>query len=377
MYLNKLFFNKSMSKTKSYMKIVLMIVLIILGYYNQDNIINSVEKTIPNLSVKENLGQKFEIKYNLKENLSNDIEVKFCPSQECFDILNKSFSLAKSEIKCAFYELDEINLANTILKKSNDIDVELIIDDNYLEEDNILLLDDSNVKIYSDMNRGTRYNNYMHNKFCIIDDKILITGSTNPTTNGFYKNNNNIIKIESTYLAANYENEFDQLASNVYGEKKQSVLEFNNLSLKFVDEEYNISSYMCPQDSCSEKIVNILDKAESEILFATFAITHDDIKDKLIEKSEIGIKIEGLIEKRNFNLKGSDVKEMLNYFVIYNDTNKNNMHHKFFVIDERYVISGSMNPSGSGDDYNDENILIIENSRIAKLYKQEFLRLTN
>jgi phosphatidylserine/phosphatidylglycerophosphate/cardiolipin synthase-like enzyme len=35
------------------------------------------------------------------------------------------------------------------------------------------------------------------------------------------------------------------------------------------------------------------------------------------------------------------------------------MHHKFFVVDELYLITGSMNPSASGTNGNDENLIII------------------
>ena len=51
------------------------------------------------------------------------------------------------------------------------------------------------------------------------------------------------------------------------------------------------------------------------------------------------------------------------------------LHHKFAVIDESTVVVGSQNWSDSANHTNDENILVIKNARIAKLYKQEFERL--
>ena len=48
------------------------------------------------------------------------------------------------------------------------------------------------------------------------------------------------------------------------------------------------------------------------------------------------------------------------------------MHHKVCIIDEKIVVTGSFNPTGSGDYRNDENILIIHNEEIAKRFVEEF-----
>lgn len=338
-----------------------------------------------------NKNSNYQIKYNLEENMSSQIKLEFCPGINCYNLISESFKSAEFEIKCAFYEFDNINLSSILVNKTNqNLNIEILIDDAYLDEIPFLILQNlskqkSNIKLYSDINRGTRYNNYMHNKFCVIDDKIIITGSTNPTTNGFYKNNNNLIKIESQFLAKNFENEFDQLKSGKFGYNKKSVLEYNNITLNYKNDSYNdsyldsyiISSYFCPQDNCRKEILTLINNSKTEILFANFALTDKDLSIVLKTKKSEGIFIEGIIERRNLNLKGSTVKELNESFNIYLDNNKNNMHHKYFVIDEKYVITGSANPTGSGYDYNDENILIIENEKIAKLYKEEYLKLIN
>lgn len=376
---------KRNKKIKNLTKLIIFLIIIFFGYNNQEIILDTGNKILnyqDYISTNNNQNktqQNIETIYNLNQSLNSDITPVFCPSQGCFNIYNQAFLDAKEEIKCAFYELDEENLTNTLLSKSKstNINISLIVDNNYLEEKNLQKLFNTSIKIYSDIDRQTRYNNYMHNKFCIIDNNILILGSANPTLNGFYKNNNNILKIESSYLAKNFENEFDTMSNNIFGTNKKSSLAYNNLTLNYQNETYLISSYMCPQDNCDKIILEYLDKSEQEILFASFTLTHDEISSKLIEKSNNKINVEGLIEARNWNLKGSDTTLMNNSFPIIKDTNKNNMHHKFFVIDNKYVITGSMNPTNAGANYNDEFILVIENPKIAKLYKQEYQKLTN
>ena len=54
------------------------------------------------------------------------------------------------------------------------------------------------------------------------------------------------------------------------------------------------------------------------------------------------------------------------------DRNKGNMHHKVFIIDSETVITGSYNPTESGNKRNDENLIIIHDKKIAEKYLEEF-----
>ena len=48
------------------------------------------------------------------------------------------------------------------------------------------------------------------------------------------------------------------------------------------------------------------------------------------------------------------------------------MHAKSMIIDDNYLVIGSMNFSKSGENKNDENVLIIENPYLTKYYKDFF-----
>ena len=60
-----------------------------------------------------------------------------------------------------------------------------------------------------------------------------------------------------------------------------------------------------------------------------------------------------------------------------NDQIRNLMHNKFVVIDNSVVITGSFNWSNQAVNYNQENILIIENKILAERYSNEFNKLWN
>ena len=51
----------------------------------------------------------------------------------------------------------------------------------------------------------------MHNKFAIIDQRTVWTGSLNLTVNGSYRNNNNVLVVHSALAAAAFQAEFDEM----------------------------------------------------------------------------------------------------------------------------------------------------------------------
>ena len=57
------------------------------------------------------------------------------------------------------------------------------------------------------------------------------------------------------------------------------------------------------------------------------------------------------------------------------DSNSNNMHHKVILIDEAIVILGSYNFTGSAEEKNDENVLILHDPALASQFLIEFERI--
>lgn len=206
----------------------------------------------------------------------------------------------------------------------------------------------------------------MHNKFCILDDKTIITGSMNPTERGTAKNNNNLIIINSKELAENYEQEFQELSKNIFGAGEQTK------NTKFQFNDALLENYFCPEDQCAQKIINHLYRAKESIYFMTFSFTHDRIAQTLIDKN---IEIKGIFEKSKQSKYTQFYNLQKNNISVSFDKSTATMHHKVFIIDNKTVIFGSMNPTDAGDTNNDENVLIITNKNIADKFTQEFIDL--
>mgnify|MGYP003965510607 FL=1 len=136
-----------------------------------------------------------------------------------------------------------------------------------------------------------------------------------------------------------------------------------------------IENYFCPEDNCKEQVLKTLIKARKSIHFMTFSFTDSDIAGLLIEKSR-QIEVRGVMERQRVNMQYNKFKQMNKSFQIELDNNPAVMHHKVFVIDSQVVIMGSMNPTKSGDERNDENVVIIHNSEVAELFIKEFERVS-
>ena len=133
-------------------------------------------------------------------------------------------------------------------------------------------------------------------------------------------------------------------------------------------------SYMAKTKACKVILDNIRN-AQNSIDFALYGLDkQDDILKALIEAKNRGIKIRGVVDSKPDNS------------YVYNDTAKLNanfdtvadfkapfMHNKFFIFDEKSVITGTMNVSATGcSGYNANTVVLINNSSVARVFTQEF-----
>jgi phosphatidylserine/phosphatidylglycerophosphate/cardiolipin synthase-like enzyme len=292
----------------------------------------------------------------------NNVEINayFCPQYDCGEIINDMVNNAQTSVHCAFYDLDFGDLISTISKKSHFADVRILIDKNNYDG-----------QIKGDGVKVVKPKSKMHNKFCIFDGNYVLTGSTNPTNNGFNKNNNNVLIIDSEYIAENYEEEFNELWDGIYS---------SGDSVKYDRIDTNvgkIENYFCPEDcNDGERVIDLIKYAEKSVKVASFSFTHGDLGDELVKSDIKGVDVYILTERRQRNVQGSQYTKLKDFGLnIKVDGNKNNMHHKFIVIDDEIVVLGSPNFSFSGFNRNDENMLIIFNQELALGYGKEFDRM--
>ena len=103
----------------------------------------------------------------------------------------------------------------------------------------------------------------------------------------------------------------------------------------------------------------------------SFSFTNEDIADALIMKNDLDIR--GIFDAQQASNQFSQLKRLKEFGIdVKKDANKYKMHHKVFIIDHQSVVTGSFNPTLSADTKNDENLLVVHDDKIAKLFLREF-----
>jgi len=285
---------------------------------------------------------------------------------------------AQTSIHIASFEFDLTPVAQALIAaRQRGVDVRWVTDDESgIEADadpdrgQFAMLRNGGIEVKAD-NRSA----LMHNKFWIFDGQIVWTGSTNITENGIFKQDNNTIVIQSRELAAIYENEFQEMWNGKFGPKSPSQIEQQTTSVDGTPVQVIFTS---EDHAIDLSIIPVVTSATQSIRFLAFSFTDAPLAQAMIQRAQNGVNIAGVFEKVGSDSDSSELKALYCAQVpVRRDENPAFMHNKVIVVDQRYVITGSLNFSANADESNDENVIIIDNPDIAKLYIQDFDRIWN
>lgn len=209
----------------------------------------------------------------------------------------------------------------------------------------------------------------MHNKFFVVDDRFVWTGSTNVSNSGTGGYNANLVTvIDSPQVAAFYRQEMDQMydRGRYHRQKKSNGI----LEAKLGNADVEV--LFSPQDTpIRERVRPILKGAKERIDIAVFFLTHKRIAGDLIKLHQKGVKIRVIIDATAAK-NGYTKHELLRAAGIPVKVENwgGKMHMKSAVIDGKTVITGSMNWTTAGDDDNDENVVILHSPELAAQYTE-------
>jgi phosphatidylserine/phosphatidylglycerophosphate/cardiolipin synthase-like enzyme len=292
--------------------------------------------------------------------------------------LIQKINAAQTSIHIASFEFDLTPVAEALIAaRQRGVDVRWVTDDEHgLEADEepghgqFAMLQQAGIEVRSDERSAL-----MHNKFWIFDGQTVWTGSTNITQSGIFKQDNNAIVIQSPELATIYEREFQEMWDGQFGPRSPSQLDSQTLVLN----GSQIVVVFTPEDPGLENaIIPIVRSAAKSIRFLTFTFTDYPLADAMSQRAQAGVNVAGVFEKVGSETEASELRTLFCRSVpVRQDGNPGFLHHKFIVVDERIVITGSMNYSTNAEESNDENVLVIDNAEIARLYLQEFERVWN
>ena len=277
-------------------------------------------------------------------------------------------SNAAARIDAALYHLDSAPIADALIEAhTRGVQVRLVTETDNVDEIEIGRLQKAGIPVIDDKDPES----YMHHKFVVIDGRYVWTGSYNTTYNGAYRNNNNVLFIDSVSLADNFRQEFRELFS------REQVRKSSGGSTVALSDGTQIATYFSPKNDTISPLLKEIQAAQKSIHFMAFSFTHDTLGAAMRDRFESGVDVQGIFEKRRVNNLYSEYNAMKNAGLpVVVDENKGTMHHKVIVIDGKTVITGSYNFSKSAETRNNENLLVIKgNQEIAAAYLSEFERI--
>jgi len=135
-------------------------------------------------------------------------------------------------------------------------------------------------------------------------------------------------------------------------------------------------AYFSPNGGCQEAVATEIGKAQRSIDIAMYSFTSREIAQALVDAKKRQIKIRIVLDnaqiKEPFSKsryligKGLNVKFALGPGL---------MHHKFALIDNRVLLTGSFNWTVSAEKKNAENLLILTDKELVSKYTKQFKHL--
>ncbi|MDH4200588.1 MAG: phospholipase D-like domain-containing protein [Spirochaetia bacterium] len=299
---------------------------------------------------------------------------------------------ARQSVYMAVYNFDsQVLLASLVEAKNRRLNIQIVGDYNELNSNGYRALVSAGFEIIA----GNQ-NAIAHNKFIVIDQKIVVAGTGNFTHSGFYQNDNNFIIITDPEIASIYAQEFRQMHTGFF-----STLKSSQRSAAYFKSGIPIKVFFSPQESSMaiREMIAQIDAARNSIYYMIFAFTHDEIASALVRAARRGVQVYG-IHDSNF-IKGTSEEAPRLYMsgfdssltpyasgpFVRKEGNKNStkingmeyggkLHCKTMLIDpdteNATAITGSFNWSGNAVEKNDENLLVIHDKKTVNVLKRQW-----
>ncbi len=128
-------------------------------------------------------------------------------------------------------------------------------------------------------------------------------------------------------------------------------------------------------NSLENRLLEKLGIASKRIDAALYDLDSQPIADALIMAHQRNVKVRIFAENNNVDEEEFKRLKESGIPVLDDGDNDGLMHHKFFVIDGRYVWTGSYNPTYRGGNKNNNNVVWIDSPALATNFTQEFREL--
>ena len=134
--------------------------------------------------------------------------------------------------------------------------------------------------------------------------------------------------------------------------------------------------YFSLSDNPQKTIIKNINQAEAFINIAMYIFTDREIAIPLVKARERGVKVRVYLDQDQVDYKYSQSRFLVQKGIkVRISTNNYIMHHKFAIIDNRLLLTGSYNWTFSANKRNDENLMVIDDPEIIEIFQNQFINL--
>ncbi len=124
-----------------------------------------------------------------------------------------------------------------------------------------------------------------------------------------------------------------------------------------------------PGEDCTEQITTALSQAKTKVQVQAYSFTSAPIAQALVKAHQRGLSVEVILDKSNKTDRYSAADFLSRAGIsVFIDARHAISHNKIMVIDEKTVVTGSFNFTKAAQEKNAENLLILQDLSLAKLY---------
>ena len=130
-----------------------------------------------------------------------------------------------------------------------------------------------------------------------------------------------------------------------------------------------VQVFFSPRGGAQDALVATIGQAKDSILVQAYSFTSAPIAKALVEAAKRGVKIEAILDKSQRSERYTGATFLKNEGIpVYIDDKHAIAHNKGMIIDGSIVVTGSFNFTKAAEEKNAENLLIIRNKEMAKIY---------
>ena len=311
---------------------------------------------------------------------------------------------AERSIDVALYSFNLAVPADALIAAhQRGVEVRFITDNRDTPQEQVLRLIQAGIPVIEDDYGYNNGHGLMHHKFWIFDHRLdddpdndyVLTGSWNVTSQGTNTDAQNVIVIQDESVAAIFTAEMDEMWGSTTGTPNPNLSRFGDNKLDDTPKIVSVGGvpgriYFGPSDDTMPRIVERIGRTERSVHFGILSFTRYDIANAMKYKylSIPDYAVRGVFDSAESGNQYSVYHEMVgggDYpwdppADIWLDGETGSLHHKYIIFDVNDqlgtpgILTGSSNWSNSAQYSNDENLIFLDDFRLANLYFQEFAR---